>query len=140
MTSVVGGLVTRVDVASGAVLDRVETGPGPRFLTTGGGAAWTLNQGDGSLTRIDERRRVVTAIIALGTPGNGDDVAFGAGQVWTTMARTPLTDIDARTGRVRWQWIGAGGDSLGIGFGSIWLTDYDRGDVVRIRLKDALRR
>jgi virginiamycin B lyase len=134
------GLVTAVDARSGAVLASVPTGPKPRFLTAGGGAIWTLNQADGTLTRIDQRQRRMGATIALGTPGHGGDIAYAAGEVWTTMSGAPLTATDAKTGRVRRQWTGPGGDSLGIGFGAIWLTDYDHGDVARIPLRQALRR
>ena len=116
------------------------TGPGPRFLTAGGGALWTLNQGDGSLTRIDTGGKNATRTIALDTPGHGGDIAFGAGTIWTTMSKTPLSAIDAATFTLRCQWTGPGGDSMGIGHGSIWLTDYHGGTVSRIDLQDALRR
>jgi virginiamycin B lyase len=134
VTSIEAGLITAVDAHSGAVLGTTSTGPKPRFLTTGGGAVWTLNQGDGTLSRIDARGRTAGPGIALGTPGHGGDIAYGRGMVWTTMSGAPLTATDAKTQRVLRQWIGPGGDSLGIGFGSIWLTDYDRGDVLRIPL------
>ena len=38
------------------------------------------------------------------------------------------------------QWQGPGGDSLGIGYGAIWLTDYHAGTVSRIELNDTLAR
>jgi hypothetical protein len=41
---------------------------------------------------------------------------------------------------VRRQWLGAGGDSLAVGHDSIWLTDYHRGVILRLRLADALAR
>jgi virginiamycin B lyase len=140
VTSIDANLVTAVEAQTGKVLASVATGPKPRFLTAGGGAIWTLNQGDGTLTRIDAQRKKPAASIALGTPGHGGDIAYAAGKVWTTMSGKPLTETDARSGRVLRQWVGAGGDSLGIGFGSIWLTDYDHGDVSRIPLKRALKR
>jgi len=34
------------------------------------------------------------------------------------------------------QWEGPGGDSLGVGFGSVWLTDYHGGTLSRIALSD----
>ena len=140
VTGIDAGVVTAVDARSGVILAIVATGPRPRFLTDGGGAIWTLNQGDGSLTPIDARRMRAGAAVALGTPGHGGDIAFADGKVWTTMGGAPLTETDARTGHVRRQWIGPGGDSLGIGFGAIWLTDYDHGDVARIPLAEALKR
>ena len=56
------------------------------------------------------------------------------------MAGTPLTAIDASTGTLYRQWTGPGGDSLGIGHDSIWLTDYHQGTITRLRISDALAR
>jgi virginiamycin B lyase len=133
-----GAELTRVDAASNAVFDTVPTGPNPRFLTAADGAIWTLNQGDGTVTRVDARTRQATATVALGTPGHGGDISSGAGMVWTTMPKVPLSAIDAGTKTLRCQWAGPGGDSLGIGHGAIWLTDYHAGTISRIALKDAL--
>lgn len=132
-----GAEVTSVDAATGKVTTTVASGPGPRFLTSGNGRIWTLNQGDGSLTRIDAGGAAPVKTVALGTPGHGGDIAFGGGLVWTTMPKIPLTTIDAATATVKCQWAGPGGDSLGIGHGSIWLTDYDAGTVSRIDLARA---
>ena len=134
-----GANVTVVDAATGKISATLRSGPGPRFLTSGAGAVWTLDQGDGSLTRIDTRTRRVTQTIALNTPGHGGDIKFGGGMVWTTMAKVPLTVIDGNTGVVLCQWVGAGGDSLGVGHGAIWLTDYEAGTISRIEMSNALR-
>lgn len=131
-TRVEGSEVTAVDAASGRIIATIPTGPHPRFLTAGGGAIWTLNQGDGTLTRINAKSRTAVATIALNTPGHGGDIAFARGVVWTTMMKTPLTATVAATNRVLRQWIGQGGDSLNVGHGAIWLTDYHGGTVSRI--------
>jgi virginiamycin B lyase len=129
--------VTVIEAATGRATATISTGPNPRFLTVGGGAIWTLNQGDGTLTRVDARSKRATTI-PLGTPGHGGDIAFGDGRVWTTSPNVPLSLIDARTDRLRCQWAGPGGDSLGIGHAAIWLTDYHAGTLSRIAIKDAL--
>jgi virginiamycin B lyase len=131
--------VTAVNADSGEISAVLQSGPNPRFLTAGAGAIWTLNQGDGSLTRIDAETRRVMQTTALGTPGHGGDIAFGAGMVWTTVAKVPLSVVDGNTGLVLCQWAGPGGDSLGIRDGAIWLTNYDAGTVSRIEISDALR-
>jgi virginiamycin B lyase len=133
-----GAEITAVDAITGAVSATAQTGPGPRFLTAGAGAIWTLNQGDGSLTRIDTRTSQATKTIALGIPGHGGDISFGAGMVWTTVWKVPLSVIDGDSAALLCQWKGAGGDSLGIGDGAIWLTDYHAGTVSRIELDNAL--
>lgn len=129
--------VTGVDAASGKTVATVTTGPNPRFLTVGAGAVWTLNQGDGTLTRVDSLNRR-SATISLGTPGHGGDIAFGNGMIWTSMPKVPLSLIDARLNRLVCQWMGPGGDALNIGHGSLWLTDYHAGTLERISIKDVL--
>jgi virginiamycin B lyase len=129
-----GSEITRVDAATGAVEASIPTGPLPRFLAAENGIVWTLNQGDGSLTRIEKD---LTARVALGTPGKGGDIAVHDGLVWTTMPKMPLSCTDAATATLRAQWAGPGGDSLGIGHGAIWLTDYHGGTISRLPLADA---
>ena len=131
-----GAELTGVDAATGKVSATVATGPNPRFLTAGAGAIWTLNQGDGNVTRVE--RSGHASSIALGTPGHGGDIVFSAGRVWTTMPKMPLSVIDAAAGKLICQWAGPGGDSLGVGHGAIWLTDYHAGTVSRIPVEDAL--
>jgi len=134
-----GAAVTVVNAATGAISTTLQSGPGPRFLTSGAGEVWTLNQGDGSLTRIDTKTMRVIQTIALGTPGHGGDIKFGGGMVWTTMSGIPLTVVDGKTGRILCQWVGPGGDSLGIDHDAIWLTNYDAGTISRLEMADALR-
>jgi streptogramin lyase len=133
-----GAEITAVDAASGAVLGTTKTGPGPRFLTSGAGSIWTFNQGDGSLTRIDVHSRQVTHTIPLGTPGQGGDIAFGGGMIWTTMPKVPLSAVNAADSKLLCRWVGPGGDSLGIGHDALWLTDYHGGTVSRLELQDAV--
>jgi streptogramin lyase len=140
VTQVEGAVITAVDAKTGKVLGAAPTGPHPRFLTSGAGSVWTLNQGDGSLTRVRTSSRTAAWTAPLGTPGHGGDIALGAGVVWTTMAGVPLTATNARTGAVIRQWVGPGGDSLAVGRDAIWLTDYHAGTLARVRLKDALAR
>ncbi|HEY0781586.1 MAG TPA: hypothetical protein VGE98_03960 [Thermoanaerobaculia bacterium] len=140
LTRADGDEVTVIDATSGAVVGTTKTGPHPRFLTAGDGAVWTLNQRDGSLTRIDSGTQRALDTIRLGVSGHGGDIGLGAGLVWVTVRRIPLSAIDVATTRLLCQWVGDGGDSLGIGHDAIWLTDYDGGTVARYDLKDAAKR
>ena len=133
-----GAALLGVDARSGALIATITTGPGPRFLAAGGGSVWTLNQGDGSLSQVSVGDRRERSRTALGTPGHGGDITFGAGIVWTTVAGAPLTATDATSGTVLRQWVGRGGDSLAFGHGALWLTDYHGGTIARIRPEDAL--
>ncbi len=138
VTRPTGAQVTVVDADRGSVLGTISTGPKPRFLDAGQGSVWTLNQGDGTLTRIDTQSRRADGASSLRTPGHGGDIRFAHGIVWTTMIKVPLSATDGTTGRVLCQWFGPGGDSLGISRDAIWLTDYTAGDVYRFDLEDVL--
>ena len=133
-----GSEITAVDSVTSVVAATARTGPGPRFLTAGAGAVWTLNQGNGSLTRVDVKTNKATKTIALSTPGHGGDITFGGGMVWTTVWKVPLSVVDGATATLLCQWKGPGGDSMGIGEGAIWLTDYHAGTVSRFDLADTL--
>jgi hypothetical protein len=140
ITGVSTNVLTAVDADTGTLLASIPVGPKPRFLTVGKGSVWTLNQGDGTVTRVDAQSKKVIATIAVGIPGPGGDIAWGAGSIWTTVFGVPLSAIDAETNKVRRQWVGAGGDSLRLGHDSLWLTDYKRGTLSRIRLSQTLNR
>ena len=109
----------------------IPVGPKPRFLTAGGGSVWTLNQGDGTVSRVDEKSRKLTATITVGIPGSGGDICYGVDSVWASVFDVPLSRIDSQTNKVLRQWVGRGGDSLRFGHDSIWLTDYHNGLVWR---------
>jgi virginiamycin B lyase len=140
ITGVASSVVTAVDAATGKVIESVHVGPKPRFLACGGGSVWTLNQGDGTVSRVDEKSRKVTATIQVGIPGAGGDIDYGAESVWpTVLGGVPLTRIDTTTNKVVRQWVGKGGDSLRLGFGSIWITDYKQGLLSRIPIPQRLK-
>lgn len=137
ITGVKSNAVTAVDASTGAVVRTIHVGPQPRFITAGGGSIWTLNQGNGTITRVDEKRLTVMATIDAGIPGQGGDIAYGDGSIWATVFGTPLTRIDAKSNRLLRQWTGPGGDSLRLGFNSIWITDYRNGLLLRIPVNEA---
>jgi streptogramin lyase len=123
--------VIRVDPATNLVTDRIEVGPRPRFSTAGGGAIWTLNQGDGTVSRIDVKSRKLITNIDIGAPGGGE-IAFGEGAVWVTQFEIPLTQIDPETNKVVKQWFGPGGDAVRVGHGSVWLSNLREQNVWRL--------
>jgi len=139
ITSVTASILTAVDSSTGGITATIPIGPKPRFLTASPGSIWTLNQGDGTVTRVDAHSKKVTATIKVGIPGPGGDIAWGAGSIWTSVFKVPLTAIDGKTGKVVRQWIGPGGDSLRFGHNSIWLTDYKKGTLSRIARGDTLK-
>jgi streptogramin lyase len=136
VTRAKGADISSVDAITGTVVARLPTRRSPRFLTAGDGAVWTLNQGDGTLSRIDMSGGKPTQTISLGTPGPGGDITYGAGRIWTTFSKVPLSIVDASAPALLCQWTGPGGDSIGFGHDAIWLTNYTAGTVSRIALAD----
>ena len=132
ITNVEKNVVSDIAASRGALVAITRVGPNPRFVTCGAGSVWTLNQGDGSLTRVSETSHRVIASIPLGIPGPHGDIGFGAQTVWVTFPGVPLTAVDARRSTPLIQWVGSGGDSLGFGHGSVWLTDLHRGRILRV--------
>jgi virginiamycin B lyase len=134
ITSPEKNLLTRVDPAKREVTDTIEVGPKPRFQTFGAGSVWTLNQGDGTVSRIDVKSRKVVATIRAGIPGDGGEIAFGAGHVWATVFQIPISEIDPATNTVTRQWVGPGGDSIRVAHGSVWLSNLQQHNIWRIDL------
>jgi YVTN family beta-propeller protein len=132
VTTPATSVLTRVDPLSNRATVSIPVGPQPRFLTAGAGSIWTLNQGDGTVSRIDAATYKLRATIEAGIPGSGGEIAFGDGRVWATVFQIPLTEIDPSTNQVVRQWTGAGGDSVRLGFGSLWMSNLREGTVWRI--------
>ena len=131
ITSTAHNLLTRVDPESNQVVTTIPIGSQPRFLTSGAGSVWTLNQGDGTISRVDTKSNKLIATIQAGIPGTGGEIAFGEGSLWATVFAIPISRIDPATNTVIQQWRGAGGDSIRVGHGSVWLTDLAHGKVWR---------
>ena len=127
-----GGTLVRVDPETNSVVGQTRVGPMPRFLTVGDGSIWVLNQGDGTIARVDAATGKRIAVISAGIPGLGGEIAFGAGAIWATIFKFPITRIDPATNSVTGQWHGKGGDSIRYGHDSLWLTSYDGGQVWRL--------
>jgi len=132
VVSTTESLVVRIDPQTNLITDRIQVGPNPRFTTVGGGALWTLNQGDGTVSRVDTKARKLVTNIEVGVPGGGGEIAFGAGRVWVTVFEIPLTEIDPETNKVVRQWTGPGGDAVRVGHGAVWLSNIRQENVWRI--------
>lgn len=127
--------LSRVDPKTNLITDTVAVGPRPRFTTVGGGSIWTLNQGDGTISRVDVKTRKLITNIEAGIPGTGGEIAYGEGYVWATVFEIPVTQIDPVTNKVVKQWVGAGGDSIRAGHGSVWISNLRQQNMWRIDAK-----
>ena len=104
----------------------IPVGPGPRFLTAVAGALWTLNQGDGTVSRVDPASNRLAATIRTDVPGPGGDIAAGAGRVWVRATRTLLTVIDPQGNRVVTRYgPPSGSGAVRANQDVVWVTAHD---------------
>ena len=101
-------------------------GPAPRFLAAGEGGVWTLNQGDGTVSRIDPASNRVVATIATEVPGGGGDIAAGAGRIWVRASKTLLQVIDPRDNTIVERYgPTAGSGAVRANASHVWVTAHD---------------
>jgi hypothetical protein len=132
VTSTLGAAITKVDPRSATVTARVAVLPRPKFATMGAGGVWVLHQRSGSVSLVDPTGRVA-ASIAAGVPTPWGDITTGAGAVWVSVNGTPVTRIDPVTRTVTHQFVGgSGADAIRYGFGSLWVSDHEHGEVWRV--------
>jgi streptogramin lyase len=120
------GSVQRIDPRTNQVQATIPVGPIPRFLAAGEGGVWTLNQGDGSVTRIDPSTNRPVASISLGMKGGGGDIATGGGKVWVRGLEVLLASIDPETNRVSSIYgPPAGSGAVRVAGDLVWVTAHD---------------
>ncbi|MGH9597751.1 MAG: hypothetical protein ACRD3K_13225 [Edaphobacter sp.] len=132
LTSTEHNALIKIDPSTNRVALQIPVGKNPRFLTSGANSVWTLNQGDGTITRVSTKSGQRLADIAANISGAGGEISFGFGSVWATVMKKPITRIDASNSTVTSQWTGVGGDSIRTGLGSVWLTSYKDGKIWRL--------
>ncbi len=132
VTNYEAGTVSRIDVATRAVVDTIPVGTVPTGIAVGAGIVWVANNTGQSVSMIDPAVNRVVRTIPLGGPPNA--IAVGEGSVWVanTDSRT-LTRVNARTGTVRVR-IPLGADATGVaaGLGAVWVSDVVDGRVLRV--------
>jgi YVTN family beta-propeller protein len=80
-----------VDPRTDRIVAQVPVGAGPTRISAGRDAAWVVNQGDATLSRIDYQTHLVRTI---GAPDTPIAVADGGGSVWLLSARQTSTVND----------------------------------------------
>jgi YVTN family beta-propeller protein len=119
------GMVTQLSAAGrGAVVRRIAVGRNPSGVAWGQGALWVANTDDGTLSRIDGRSGVPTALVALGTGSGPTSVIVSGSAVWVanegagTVARIdPARNVVAQTLK-----IGNPPQGLAVVGGALWVT------------------
>jgi YVTN family beta-propeller protein len=124
--------VAAVDPGSGKILSpEVIPSVSPGRLATAGGAIWTTNQADDTVSGIDKSAKVVHTIPVGSSPS---DLVTGAGAVWVanTLSGT-VSRIDPGTEQVV-QTIPVGREPTAIAYGdgAVWVTNAGDRTVTRI--------
>jgi DNA-binding SARP family transcriptional activator/ABC-type transport system substrate-binding protein len=121
----------RVSADGRELLKQVSVGAGPARAVAGGGAVWTSNAIDGTVSRIDTRTGNVQTIPVGSRPAG---LAFGGGQLWVADGDGRiLSQVDGRTGKfVRTVGVGNGPAGVAFGFGSVWVANSVDGTLDRV--------
>jgi DNA-binding beta-propeller fold protein YncE len=120
------GSVVRIDLASGRVKEVVPVGEDPLLLVVAARHVWTMNFGDGTLSRIDPEMNDVTGVDL----GQAAGIASDGRDVWVAANGNTLVRVDGATGmRERVLRLGRkrlfelrDAGFLTVRAGSIWLT------------------
>lgn len=121
------GSVQRIDPALNKVVRTIPAGKSPHFLAVGENGVWTLNQGDGTVSRINPHTNLLDATIYVGVPGAGGDIATGAGRVWIRGTRTLLLSIDPLNNTIADRYgppAGSGAVRVS-GDNAVWVSAHD---------------
>src|SRR5215211_4866683 len=115
----------KIDTRTNTLVQTIALRSSPRFLTAGEGSIWVLNQGDGTVQRIDPMSGQVIASIETGHAGRGGDITAGGGYIWVTLRGVPLVQIDPKANAVAALFKGIGwGDAIRFGGGSLWISGH----------------
>jgi len=124
------GKVLRIDPVTGETIASIEAGADPRFTAIGADSVWVMNQGDGTVTRVDPETDEGESIAASAGPINGGDIAATDDVVWVRTSRELAVAIDPATGAVvRKLMPPDGSGSVAITADSVWLTAHDSNSI-----------
>ena len=89
--------VAVIDPATNAVASVVSVGTNPTSIVAGGGAVWTLNTGDGTISRLDVSTRHLSRTLPAGY--GASDIAFSDGRIWVADANADVARALDSAGR-----------------------------------------
>jgi YVTN family beta-propeller protein len=104
----------------------------PGAVTADAGSIWIADELDGIVTRVDPKRRRVTARIKVGRMPTA--VTVGAGAVWVANTGDgTVSRIDPATNQVtKTVWVGVGPRAIETGADSVWVISTGSGLLSRI--------
>ena len=98
-------------------------------------AAWVVNGGGGTVSRIDPATNRVVATIRVHAMPTG--ITFGRGRIWVaSIAGAGVQAIDPATNRVVGAVSGiAGPRDVAVVGRDLWVASFDASELVRVRLR-----
>ena len=116
------GQLTRVNPHNNEIVEVVEVGPKPGRLAVGEGGVWTLNRGNGTVSRVDPATNKVVATVTVGEDVAKGEITAAFGSVWISAPGVPIVRIDPRTNRAVQRFTGDGGGAILAAHGSLWVA------------------
>ena len=116
------GQLAQISPATNSVLRTVDVGAGASTVAYGEGGAWVANLINGTVSRVDPQRGVVTATVSLGADAEPVALATGGGAVWVADRHSQMLDrIDpARAALVQRLPLGNEPSAVAVVDGRLW--------------------
>ena len=133
--------ISRVDPSSLRTLKTISLPAAPTGLAASADGVWVVEpnanpaQSSVSVSRIDSEFNTPGAPVQIPdlVPDDPGAIAAQGNSVWVAPANGLLTRLDAVTGRPQRQVDpNASPSGIAVGFGAVWLTDVDAGNVIRV--------
>jgi len=124
--------VSRIDISSQRVIQRIVVGASPNAITVTGDNVWVVNGGEGTVSRINAASETVVDTVRVGNLPSA--IASGPSGVWVANSGDDTVQhIDPESGEVGTA-IQVGGRPAGIAVGehTIWVTNGQDGTVSRV--------
>lgn len=144
VSSVEGGVVSRVDPASDTVTAVIPVGPpgiiGSGVLAVGSDGVWVTSLGDGSVYQIDPDTNAARQLYLNVRPASVFTemyVVVTDDGVWVRPRDDTVVQVDPETGSLIASYpAGRGGGGMAVGFGSMWIANFSDGTLWRVPLAD----
>ena len=129
------GTVSRFDLVSRSVADRVPVGGTPGMLAAGGGAVWVASVLGDRVRRIDPDTGAVTQSVHLEGAGVSA-LAFGSGSLWVAdLVDSSVIEVDPGSGRrIRTLRVHLRPTSVAVAGSRIWVAGYKDAEVEEVDL------
>ena len=130
-TAVAANAIGLIAAHGDRVSMQVPVGLAPTAVAVGDGAVWTVNSGDGDVSRVNPRSKAVQTI-PVGADLSG--IATCGGGVWVASHdEATVSWLSPQTNTiVKVIHVGAGPTAVACGYHSVWVTNADDRTVTRI--------